>query len=142
MSVGVTEYSWAKKANRLLVPKDGALYVQDGVGDGAGASLRRLFDPADQRWAGVGSGAVLDAKLSDDGTQVFFVWDSEVCACDVADGAADDACTPRRLTTGARERGVTNGIADYCAQEEMNRYTGYWPAPGDGALVALSLIHI
>ena len=35
MSVGVTEYSWAKKANRLLVPKDGALFVQDGVGEGA-----------------------------------------------------------------------------------------------------------
>ena len=32
MSTGVTEYAWAKKANRILVPKDGALYVQDGVG--------------------------------------------------------------------------------------------------------------
>lgn len=136
MSVGVTEYSWAKKANRILVPKDGALYVQDGVGDGATATLRRLFDPSDAKWAEVGSGAPIDAKLSDDGEQVFFVWDSEVCACDISAATDDDTCTPRRLTAGARDAGVTSGIADYCAQEEMNRYTGYWPSPGNGGLVA------
>ena len=84
----------------------------------------------------MGSGALLDAKLSDDGTQVFFVWNNEVCACDVAAAPDDDACTPRRITAGARERQLTNGIADYCAQEEMNRYTGYWPSPGGGELVA------
>ena len=67
MSVGVTEYAWAKAANRILVPRDGALYVIDGVGEGSAATLRRLFDPADGKWAAVGSGAPLDAKLSDDG---------------------------------------------------------------------------
>ena len=140
MSVGVTEYSWAKKANRLLVPKDGALYVQDGVGEGAGATLRRLFDPADAKWAEVGSGAPLDAKLSDDGAQVFFVWDREVCACDVAASNEDDACRGAPQSGARGDAGITNGIADYCAQEEMDRYTGYWPSPSGstraGALVA------
>ena len=121
MSTGVTEYAWAAGANRLLVPKDGALYVQDGVGDGAGATLRRLFDPADSRWASVGSGPLLDAKMSHDGESVFFVWANEVCYCAVP--SASDGGEPIRLTRGARGEGKSNGLADYCAQEEMNRCT-------------------
>ena len=107
----------------------------------------------------VGTGPLLDAKLSDDGARCFFVWGGEdllarvadqprsaeigrdqprlgeVCVCEV--GSAADECAPRRLTLGARgEEGRTNGLADYCAQEEMSRYSGYWPSPGGGALVA------
>ena len=65
---------------------------------------------------------MLDARLSDDGTEVCFVWDDEVCCCAVREGAA-----PRRVTSGARGvPGFTNGLADYCAQEEMDRYEGFW----------------
>ena len=36
-----------------------------------------------------------------------------------------------------RARGTgTTSVADYCAQEEMSRYTGYWPSPGEGKSVA------
>lgn len=50
---------------------------------------------------------------------------TQVCAVDVADGV------PRRVTRGARGvEGVTNGVADYCAMEEMDRYEGFWLAPG------------
>ena len=129
MSTGVTEYYWAKKADVLLVPKDGALFVQAGCGEGAESTLRRLFDPTDAAWAAVGSGPLLDPKLSEDGQRVYFVWDSEVCYVDVGDaGSAADSATPVRLTRGARGTDRTNGVADYCAQEEMNRYTGYWPS--------------
>ena len=31
-ALGVTQYAWARHANRLLVPLHGALYVQDGDG--------------------------------------------------------------------------------------------------------------
>ena len=63
MSTGVTSYAWAAEANRILVPLDGALYVLDGV-DEAAAPPRRLFDPADARWAAVGSGPLLDPTLA------------------------------------------------------------------------------
>merc|ERR1719223_489806 len=53
MSTGVTSYAWAAEANRILVPLDGA--------HEAAAPPRRLFDPADARWAAVGSGPLLDA---------------------------------------------------------------------------------
>ena len=55
---------------------------------------------------------------------------TQVCAVDINEGV------PRRLTTGARDvEGVTNGVADYCAMEEMDRYEGYWLSP-DGSSVA------
>lgn len=85
MSTGLTQYAWASRANRFMFPMDGALHVQDGVGEGATASLRRLFDPTDGRWTSVGSGPILDAKISEDGEYVFFVWEDEVmlaCVCE------------------------------------------------------------
>ena len=115
MATGVTSYAWAKQAPKLLVPLEGALYVKDGVGGAA----TRLFDPAE--YPEVGSGACLDAKISDDGSTVAFVWDDEVCVCSAAGGA------PARLSTGARGApGLTHGVADYCAMEEMDRYDGLW----------------
>ena len=39
LDVGVTQYAWAKSANRLLVPHNGCIYVQDGIG----APLRKLL---------------------------------------------------------------------------------------------------
>ncbi|KAK7232872.1 serine-type peptidase [Aureococcus anophagefferens] len=115
MATGVTSYAWAKKAPKLLVPLEGALYVKEGVNGEA----TRLFDPADH--PDVGSGACLDAKISDDGSTVAFVWDDEVCVCAAGGGA------PARLSTGARgTAGLTHGVADYCAMEEMDRYDGLW----------------
>jgi dipeptidyl-peptidase-4 len=105
---GVTHYVWADQADAMLVPLGGELYRLD-----AGRAAR------------VG-GAVVDPKLSRDGRRAFFVRDGELWCLD-ADGE-------RRLTSGA-EPGVTNGLAEFVAQEEMARHTGYWPSP-DGEWVA------
>ena len=67
------------QADRVLVPLDGALYVLDGVGEGS--EPRRLFDPADARWAEVGTGPLLDPKISADGELVCFVWGDEARRC-------------------------------------------------------------
>lgn len=45
-----------------------------------------------------------------------------------------------QVTFGARENGLTNGIADYVAQEEMMRYEGFWLSP-DGAKVAFEQVN-
>lgn len=65
---------------------------------------------------------VVDPQLSRDGQLLAFVRDSELWA----DG--------RRLTFDA-EPGLTNGLADYVAQEEMHRASGFWIAP-DGRHIA------
>ena len=72
MATGVTTYAWAKNADVLLVPADGALFVKQGV-DG---STKKLFDVG--AFPDVGQGPPLDAKLSEDGKRVVFVWNDEV----------------------------------------------------------------
>ena len=74
MATGVTTYAWAKNADVLLVPADGALFVKQGV-DG---STKKLFDV--DAFPDVGQGPPLDAKLSEDGSRVVFVWNDEVTA--------------------------------------------------------------
>jgi dipeptidyl-peptidase-4 len=105
---GVTHYLWAEDAPVMLVPLRGELY---GVENG--------------RATCIASGA-LDPKPSRDGRRAFFVRDAELWCVDEAG--------ERRLTEGA-EPGLTNGVAEYIAQEEMGRHTGYWPSP-NGELVA------
>jgi dipeptidyl-peptidase-4 len=106
---GVTDHVWAEAAPAMLVPLRGDLYR---VEVGRAPTL-------------VASGAV-DPKLSRDGSRTFFVRDGELWSL--------DARGQRRLTSGA-EPGLTNGLAEYIAQEELGRLTGYWPSP-DGCLIA------
>src|SRR5262245_45700619 len=64
--IGVTEYAWAKNADRILVPLRGDIWVQDGPQ----APLRRLL-------ASEGMQA-LTPTLSPDGAWVAYVHDSEL----------------------------------------------------------------
>jgi dipeptidyl-peptidase-4 len=106
--LGVTRYAWADHANRLLLPMQDGLYVQDGPD----APLRQLV-ASDQ-------GPLLDPQWSPDGSMVAFVRDAELYIVDVAGGA------PRQITEGARGTGKTHGLAEYIAQEEMQREHGFW----------------
>lgn len=127
LTTGVTSFQvqgLAGSPGRILVPMGGALYVQDGVAESSG--LTKLFDPAA---APLGPGPILDPRLSDDGSKVCFVWSNELYIV-----SADGSGQPRKLTTGA-EGGVTHGLADFLAQEELDRYTGFWMTP-DASWVA------
>ncbi|MGE0712963.1 MAG: S9 family peptidase [Planctomycetota bacterium] len=106
--LGVTRYAWARRADRLVIPLSGAVYVQDGV---AGA-LRELLPAGDH--------PALDPRLSPDGEWLAYVQDAELYVVTAAGGA------PRQLTSGARGTGRTHGLADYIAEEEMHRHAGYW----------------
>mmetsp|Transcript_366 Transcript_366/g.996 ORF Transcript_366/g.996 Transcript_366/m.996 type:complete len:847 (+) Transcript_366:33-2573(+) len=126
MNTGVTSFKVAgKDKGRVLVPMGGALYVRDGLDPQA--ELKRLFDPTE---APLGPGPILDPQISEDGSLVCFVWKDEVY-CVPADGSGK----PRQLTSGARGTGVTHGLADFLAQEELDRYEGFWISP-DGGMVA------
>jgi len=61
---------------------------------------------------------------------VGFVYQQECYACSIEAGSE-----PIQLTHGARGTQVTHGVADFCAQEEMDRYEGYWISP-DGQHLA------
>ncbi|MGZ4209727.1 MAG: DPP IV N-terminal domain-containing protein [Actinomycetota bacterium] len=110
MTKGVTTYEWAAEAPIILAPILGELWIVEN------GSARV-----------VGSGAT-DPHLSPDGTLVAFVRDGDLYVIDVATGAE------RRLTSDA-EPGLTNGLAEYIAQEELARGRGHWWS-SDGALLA------
>lgn len=116
---GITHFSWAKSADRLLVPINGQLYVTSSEGEPL-----RLLAPAVEPAA--------DARLSPDGQRIVFVRGRELWVVDVAGGDA------RQLTFDATET-ITNGLAEFIAQEEMGRREGFWIAP-DGEAVAYAQV--
>lgn len=117
---GVTRYQFARTADDnslvLLVPFDGRLYL---VRD------EESMTPLPE------SEEALDAQLSPDGSRAAFVRSGELYVV-----PTHGTERPRALTEGAAvDEGVTNGLAEYIAQEEMDRETGYWWSP-DGARLA------
>jgi dipeptidyl-peptidase 4 len=109
---GITDYIWAEKANVLLLPIRGELYRW------AEGSVTRLT-----------GGGVVDAKLTADGRRTFFVRDGDVWTIDDAG--------ERKLTS--HPKGTTNGLAEFVAQEELDRLSGYWPSPR-GDMVAFEQV--
>ena len=111
-SKGIVEYEWAPDGKSVLAPVDGDLYLAD-LATGA---IRRLTNtPATE----------IDAHVSEGGRYLSFVRDQNLYAIEVASGAE------RPLTTEGKGT-VTCGTAEFVAQEEMDRRTGTWWAPGDG----------
>lgn len=109
--LGITSYQFVQTVDgslRLLVPFEGQLYFAHD-----GKSLHRL----------AGSEGAGDARLSPNGLYVAFVRAGEIQVI-----ALDGEREPRTLTWGAMD-GVTNGLAEYIAQEEMERLEGYWWSP-------------
>ncbi len=109
---GITDYIWAEKANVMLLPLRG--------------ELSRWAEGAVTRLAG---GGVIDPKITDDGRRIFFVREGDVWMID--DGGE------QRLTS--HPAGATNGLAEFVAQEELDRLTGYWPSPR-GDMVAFEQV--
>jgi dipeptidyl-peptidase-4 len=108
---GIAEYEWAPDGKSILVPIDGDLYLADV----ASGSIRRLTNTSQTE---------IDAHVSEDGRYLSFVRDQNLHAIDLATGAE------RPLTTDGKGS-VTCGTAEFVAQEEMDRRTGTWWAPGD-----------
>ena len=111
LELGVTQYAWASGANRLLIPLQGSIFVQDDLD----APLRKIVES--------GESPMLDAQFSPDGDRVAYVQDAELYTVPAGGGE------PRQLTQGARGTGRTHGLAEYIAQEEMDRRHGFWWSP-------------
>jgi dipeptidyl-peptidase-4 len=111
---GITQVVRAEKADVSVIPLSGDIYVQKA--DGPLVRLTGTKAPE------------IDPKPNADGSQVAFVREGDLYVIDV------ESKRETRLTTGATA-GLTNGLADYIAQEEMDRFTGFWWSP-DGTRIA------
>jgi dipeptidyl-peptidase 4 len=69
-----------------------------------------------------GPGHLLDPKFSPDGKSVSYVRDHDIYVLDL------DSRKEHRVTTGGTEE-VSHGLAEFVAQEEMGRFSGYWWSP-------------
>ena len=109
-SKGIVAYDWAPDGKSILVPLDGDLYLA-----GLDGPVRRLTNTP---------GGELNPIVSPKGGYVSFVRDQNLWAMPLAGGEA------RALT---KEGGGTVhfGEAEFVAQEEMHRFTGYWWSPDE-----------
>ena len=108
---GVTAYSWDETGAQILVPAGGRIYLADA----RTGAVKEL---------GATGGGATDAKVSPKGGYVAYVRDQNLRVVDLKTGA-DTA-----LTTEGKDT-VSFGVAEFVAQEEMDRFTGYWIAPDD-----------
>jgi dipeptidyl-peptidase-4 len=108
---GIVEYSWDKQGRFILVPLDGDLYL-DSVADGKVSRLTET--PGDE----------VDAKVSPKGGFVSYVRDQNLYFKPITGGAE------KALTTQGKDA-LSFGVAEFIAQEEMDRFTGYWWAPDE-----------
>ena len=111
---GIVDYQWAPDSKGLLVPLAGDLYYYDLTKPVEGAVRRLTTSDAFET----------DPQFSPHGRYVSFVRDQDLYAVELASGAE------RRLTTGGGGL-VSQGVAEFVAQEEMNRDTGYWWSPDE-----------
>lgn len=114
---GIVDYQWSPDGKALLFPLGGELYFYDLSKTGKDA-VRKLTD---------GGGFATDPKISPKGGFVSFIRDRNLWVIDLASGQEV------RLTGDGSDT-IGNGVAEFVADEEMDRHTGYWWAPDDSAI--------
>ena len=110
---GVVDIDVSADGKLVLVPLGGKLYVID-----RGGGAKRTIDP---------QGAVDDPRISPDGTLIAFVRDGDLFTIPVAGGAA------KKLTK--HPEGFEYGLAEFAAQEELDRRRGFWWSPDSKQLL-------
>ncbi|MBY5992428.1 S9 family peptidase [Ferrimonas balearica] len=116
---GIMEYSWSDDGQALLFPLAGDVFYYDL----AEKQARRLTQT---------EAFETDIKVSPKGGYVSFVRDQNLYLVDLASGEE------RQLTQDGAGP-IKNGMAEFVAQEEMGRMTGYWWSPDDQRLAFIQV---
>ena len=110
---GILEYDFSPAGDALLFPLGGELYYYP---------LAQKEKP-DTRLIPT-HGFATDAKISPAGGYVAYVRDQNLYSYEIAAGK-------EKALTKDGGGAIKNGMAEFVAQEEMDRSTGYWWAPDD-----------
>eukprot|EP00934_Nitzschia_sp_Nitz4_P001325 Nitzschia sp. Nitz4//scaffold111_size72815//43820//47217//NITZ4_005793-RA/size72815-snap-gene-0.109-mRNA-1//-1//CDS//3329533189//1325//frame0 len=139
-SGGLTQFGWTHSQTtntlRLLVPIRGNLYAQDGLD----ATLRMVYDKHSLQSLLLSSKlklpsspptSAIDPQLSPDGKLFAFCAVGEIFVA-----PCHQCLPPTQITFGADlKSSITHGLADFVAQEEMDRYRGYWWTPDSQGII-------
>jgi dipeptidyl-peptidase-4 len=111
---GILEYSFAPSGRALLFPLGGNLYYYDLTKPAADAVLE----------INRSNSSASDATVSPAGHYVAFIRDQNLHVFDIARNQ-------EKALTVDGGGAIKNGMAEFVAQEEMDRSTGYWWSPDD-----------
>jgi len=111
---GIVDYEFSADGKKLLVPLGGDLYLYNLNASGNSAVRRLTYTPTYET----------DARFSPEGRYVSFVRDQNLFVIELA------TAQERALTTDGGGL-IQNGVAEFVAQEEMDRDTGYWWSPDE-----------
>ena len=111
---GIVEYAWDRLGRMILAPVEGDIWLYDVKSKAARQVTAR---PGDE----------IDAKISPQGGFVSYVRADNLYFTPISGGAE------RALTEDGTEL-KSWGTAEFIAQEEMQRFTGYWWSPDDRAI--------
>lgn len=143
---GIVDYRWADNGRALLFPLGGDVFLAR-LAEPEQAGAAAADDPAaagdapasaDQPIVDVvrlteGEAFDLDPKLAPDGQHVAFVRNADLWLVE-----ADGGSAPRALTTDGEDT-ISNGLAEFIAQEEMGRTSGYWWSPDSSRIAFLQV---
>ncbi len=113
---GIVDYEFSSDGSRLLVPLNGDLYLYELKADKD--PVRRLTATPTYE---------TDARFSPRGRYVSFIRDQNLFVLEL------DTGKERAITTDGAGL-VQYGVAEFVAQEEMGRNTGYWWSPDDARI--------
>lgn len=111
---GVVEYSWDGAGKAILAPVAGDLFLADP----ATGAVRQLTKSG---------GDEIDAKLSPKGTYASYAREQNLYLMTVADRA-------ERAVSTDGGGAISYGVAEFIAEEELDRHTGTWWAPNESRL--------
>jgi len=111
---GIIEYDWSDDGHSLLFPLGGDLFVYH-LGVAVDKAVTQLTDS---------DAFDTDARFSPKGNHVSFIRNQNIYVVSVDDGGE------RQLTFDGKGP-IKNGMAEFVAQEEMDRDTGYWWSPDE-----------
>jgi len=114
---GIVDYDFSDDGRRLLFPIGGDVYVYDLTAPPDRAIRQVTETPAFE----------IDPRFSPGGRYVAYVREQNLYIYDLAEGRE------RAVTTQGGDA-LSFGIAEFVAQEEMDRYTGYWFSDDDSKI--------
>lgn len=126
---GISSYEWANEFDNrshqlMLIPLGSKLYLYND-------SVAKVYDRCKLIYDGE-LGSAIDPHLSPDGNYVAFVINNDLYLQSLL---TSDSPSPERLTCDGSFAGRSSGVADYIAQEEMDRYRGFWWSPDSQFIV-------
>jgi dipeptidyl-peptidase-4 len=111
---GILEYDFAPKGDALLFPLNGQLYYYRLASGQGPANVERIET----------GGFATDSTVSPLGAYVAYIREQNLFTFNLAS-------KQERSVTSDGGGAIKNGMAEFVAQEEMGRSTGYWWSPDD-----------